>query len=174
MRGLSLFGTIPSLCPALDPPILTASSAMVRLTLRSLRRPTAAVAALLLASPAALLAQPPAGGRAMTLADWYRVVSVSSPAVSPDGKRVAMTVTKAVDTENKRHSEVWVVNTAGGAPQRWTSPSTESSTPRWSPDGKYLFFTSPRAGGPCSRSASSRRARPAGRPCWRAAGCGRW
>jgi dipeptidyl aminopeptidase/acylaminoacyl peptidase len=121
-----------------------------------------AVTALLAAAsgsvvPASLVAQasmtmpaasaPPKGSRAMVLSDWYRLATVSSPAVSPDGKRVAMTVTKAVDTENKRHSEIWVVNTAGGAPQRWTSPSTESSNPRWSPDGRYLFFTSPRSGG---------------------------
>ena len=33
----------------------------------------------------------------MMLADWYRVVNVSTPAVSPDGKRVAVTVTKAVE-----------------------------------------------------------------------------
>jgi len=29
----------------------------------------------------------------MLLSDWYRVVSVGNPAVSPDGKRIAMTVT---------------------------------------------------------------------------------
>ncbi|GAB1341624.1 S9 family peptidase [Gemmatimonas sp.] len=89
----------------------------------------------------------PKGPRAMMLGDWYRVVSVSGAAVSPDGKRVAMTVTRAVEGENRRHSEVWVVNTAGGEPRRWTSPNTESSNPRWSPDGKYLFFSSSRAGG---------------------------
>ena len=125
-------------------------------------RPLAACTALLAAAtgpvvPASLAAQasmtmpaastPPKAPRAMVLSDWYRLTTVSSPAVSPDGKRVAMTVTKAVDAENKRHSEIWVVNTAGGAPQRWTSPSTESSNPRWSPDGRYLFFTSPRSGG---------------------------
>jgi len=83
----------------------------------------------------------------MLLHDWYRVASVSAPAVSPDGKRIAMTVTTPVEAENRRHSEVWVVNTDGGAPQRWTSPSTESSNPRWSHDGKYLFFNSQRSGG---------------------------
>ena len=89
----------------------------------------------------------PKGPRAMMLRDWYRVATVSAVAVSPDGKRVAMTVTTPVEAENRRHSEVWVANTDGGAPQRWTSPSTESSNPRWSADGKYLFFSSARPGG---------------------------
>lgn len=97
--------------------------------------------------PAAATPRLPKGPRAMMLADWYRVANVSAPAMSPDGKRVAMTVTRAVEGENRRHSEIWVANTAGGAPQRWTSPTTESSNPRWSHDGKYLFFTSQRAGG---------------------------
>ena len=97
------------------------------------------------AAPAS--ARLPKGPRAMMLADWYRVVNVSTPAMSPDGKRVAMTVTRAVDGENRRHNEIWVANAAGGEPQRWTSPATESSNPRWSTDGKYLFFTSQRTGG---------------------------
>jgi dipeptidyl aminopeptidase/acylaminoacyl peptidase len=99
------------------------------------------------AAPTAATAPLPKGPRAMLLRDWYRVATVSTPAVSPDGKRIAMTVTTAVEAENRRHSEVWVVNTNGGEPQRWTSPSTESSNPRWSPDGTYLFFTSQRSGG---------------------------
>lgn len=99
------------------------------------------------AEPTPAVTRLPKGPRAMMLADWYRVVNVSAPAMSPDGKRVAMTVTRAVEGENRRHNEIWVVNTAGGEPQRWTSPATESSNPRWSHDGKYLFFTSQRTGG---------------------------
>ena len=94
----------------------------------------------------ALRAQSPAP-RAMALRDWYRVTTVSQPAVSPDGKRVAFTVTTVRETENKRHQEVWVAGTDGAAPQRWTSPGYESSAPHWSPDGAYLLFTSTRPQG---------------------------
>ena len=60
---------------------------------------------------------------------------------------MAFTVTTVREAENKRHSEVWVASTTGGEPQRYTSPGTESSGPRWSPDGAYLFFSSKREGG---------------------------
>lgn len=85
-----------------------------------------------------------AQGRAFTPADWYRVTTLSSPAVSPDGRSVAFTVTTVREAANKRHSEVWMVGTDGGTPRRLTSPSVESSNPRWSPDGKLLLFSSSR------------------------------
>ena len=101
--------------------------------------------ALLAAAPAT--AQQAAAPRAFQLADWYKLTTLSAPAMSPSGDRVAFTVTTVHETENKRHNEIWVVPTAGGDPQRFTSPGTESSVPRWSPDGRYLFFTSSRPGG---------------------------
>ena len=107
--------------------------------MRALRLATA----LTLAIPMVLGAQQ---RRAFAPADWYRLTTVSNPAMSPDGKLVAITVTTVKESENKRHSEVWVVPTAGGEPQRFTSPSTESSNPRFSPDGKYLLFSSTRPG----------------------------
>ena len=113
---------------------------MIRRTIRH----AAVLAALAAVAASPTGAQAP---RAMTLSDWYRVTTVSAPAMSPDGRRVAMTVTRPVEATNKRHSEIWVVDVAGGEPQRWTSPGTESSNPRWSADGRYLFFTSQRAGG---------------------------
>jgi dipeptidyl aminopeptidase/acylaminoacyl peptidase len=85
--------------------------------------------------------------RAFTPADWYKVTQVSAPALSPDGSKVAITVTTVREAENRRHSEVWVVPTQGGEPARYTSPGFESSTPRFSEDGKILYFTSPRPGG---------------------------
>ncbi len=88
-----------------------------------------------------------AAPHAMTLRDWYRVTSVSQPAVSPDGKRVAFTVMTVREAENKRHQEVWVAALDGSAPQRWTSPGYESSAPRWTPDGTHLVFNSTRPNG---------------------------
>ncbi|HET7187646.1 MAG TPA: hypothetical protein VFI52_05800, partial [Gemmatimonadaceae bacterium] len=111
----------------------------------------AAAASLLAVSSVA--AQQATPQRAFQLADWYKLTTLTAPAMSPAGDRVAVTVTTVRETENKRHSEVWVVPTAGGEPQRFTSPGTESSAPYWSPDGKWLFFTSSRTGGKGNRWA---------------------
>ncbi|HEX5580910.1 MAG TPA: hypothetical protein VFX39_04980, partial [Gemmatimonadaceae bacterium] len=121
-----------------------------------MQRSTTALAAAALATAvfvAAPLAAPLAaqgaqqGKRAFTPGDWYALTTLSNPALSPDGRLVAVTVTTVKERENKRHSEVWVVPTAGGEPVRYTTPAFESSNPRWSPDGRYLYFTSRRPGG---------------------------
>ena len=104
-------------------------------------RPTRWLALALL--PAGLAAQP----RAMQPNDWHKLTTVSQPAMSPDGRQVAFTVTTVNERENKRHQEVWMVPTAGGDAVRYTAPGYESSGPRFSPDGKYLFFSSSRPGG---------------------------
>lgn len=109
--------------------------------------PTRRAALLLVLGAVPVVAQQSAGPRPFQLADVYKITTLGAPAMAPTGDRVAFTVTTVREAENKRHAEVWVVPTAGGEPQRFTSPSTESSAPRWSPDGRYLFFTSSRTGG---------------------------
>src|SRR5262249_53670926 len=113
----------------------------------SMRFTTTALVALVVPVSLALAQQPASGKRAFTSGDWYKLATVAGPAPSRDGGRVAFTVTTVRESENKRHSEVWVVSTTGGAPARYTSPGFESSNPRFSDDGKILYFTSQRPGG---------------------------
>ena len=82
--------------------------------------------------------------RPFTPADYYRITNLAAPEISPDGRLVAFTVVTVREKENKRHSEVWVVPAAGGSPARYTSPAFESSNPHFSPDGRFLYFTSHR------------------------------
>ena len=88
-----------------------------------------------------------AARHAFTPADWYKVTTLSAPALTPDGKSAAFTVTTVKEAENRRHAEIWMVPLAGGEPVRLTTPGTESSAPRFSDDGKIMYFTSTRPGG---------------------------
>src|SRR5882672_9451591 len=111
-----------------------------------MRFQTASLVALLAPVGLAAAQQRDDARRAFTPADWYKVSQVSAPTLSPDGGKVAFTVTTVREAENRQHTEVWVASTTGGEAQRYTSPSFESSAPRFSDDGKILYFTSPRPG----------------------------
>ena len=79
--------------------------------------------------------------------DYYKLTALGDPQLSPDGRRVAFTVTTVVEDKDKRHTEIWMVAADGSAPAyRYTSPSTEASNPTWSPDGSLLGFSSRREG----------------------------
>ena len=94
-------------------------------------------------------------GRPLELQDYYRLKDAGSPAISPDGSRVAYVVTSVLEEENRRHSEIWLTAADGsGEPMRVTSPSFSASSPRWTSDGSHLVFTSNRPG-PDGSSAGS-------------------
>jgi dipeptidyl aminopeptidase/acylaminoacyl peptidase len=83
--------------------------------------------------------------RPMTVEDLWAMERVGDPVVSPDGGRVAFTVTAYSMEENKGNSDLWVVPTdGGGAPRRLTWNEGSDSNPRWSPDGRFLLFLSKR------------------------------
>ena len=67
-----------------------------------------------------------------------RVSRIGDPQLSPDGRTVAFSVSVPDLTNNKGAHSVWVVPLAGGAPRKLVD---EADRPRWSPDGKRIFYT---------------------------------
>ncbi len=94
-------------------------------------------------------------GRPLELTDYYRIETAGTPAISPNGRRVAFVRTVINESENRRHSEIWLAPADGSAPPvRLTNPAFSSSNPRWSPDGALLAFTSRRKAAGSSASDS--------------------
>jgi dipeptidyl aminopeptidase/acylaminoacyl peptidase len=80
----------------------------------------------------------------LTADDMWAVQRVGTPALSPDGRTVAYTVSVYDMEENRANGDIWVVPLAGGAPRRLTTNKASDGSPAWSPDGKRLAFTSKR------------------------------
>jgi TolB protein len=68
--------------------------------------------------------------------------SNSAPAWSPDGRRLALALTR--DGE----SQIYLVNPDGSSLQRFTRSSGIDTEPFFSPDGEWIYFTSDRGGSP--------------------------
>ena len=99
---------------------------------------------LILAWTAALPAE--VARRPLKLDDVARMREVRDPQCSPDGQWVAYVVAAIDVKEDKTNSHVWMVSFDGRDDRQMTSSQESETSPRWSPDGKYLSFTSSRRG----------------------------
>ncbi|HET7562870.1 MAG TPA: S9 family peptidase [Rhodanobacteraceae bacterium] len=85
-------------------------------------------------SMAALAATP------FQLDDLQKLVQVSDPQLSPDGRQVAIVVKTPVWKTDKHATEIDVVDVASSAKRALTHAREDVSSPRWSPDGTRLAF----------------------------------
>lgn len=85
--------------------------------------------------------------RALTIDDLYRIKNVLDPQISPDGTRIAFTVTSYSLEDGTSNSDIYVIGSRGGEPKRLTRDPKADWHPRWSPDGRTLLFLSSRESG---------------------------
>lgn len=77
--------------------------------------------------------------RSITEKDLFNFVWIGDPQVSPDGSRIAFVRVTVNDKKDGYNTALWIVSTANGETRQLTN-GPRDTTPRWSPDGKYLLF----------------------------------
>ena len=110
------------------------------------RRMTIAVIAGLALSLSTLIPLGAQQRRALQPDDIFELKTVSDPRISPDGAWVAYTVTSLDRKDDASDTDIYMVSTSGGAPIKLTASKKPDTSPRWSPDGRYLAFLSARDG----------------------------
>src|SRR5205823_4796840 len=78
--------------------------------------------------------------------DIFTLRTVSDPRISPDGAWIAYTVSTLDKKEDSSDTDIYMVATSGGTPIKLTGSKKPETSPRWSPDGRYLAFLSSRDG----------------------------
>jgi dipeptidyl aminopeptidase/acylaminoacyl peptidase len=82
--------------------------------------------------------------RTLRVDDLFRLRSVRDPNISPDGQWVAYVVSQADSARDKSNSDIYMTSWDGTRTVQLTHTKEGESSPRWSPDGKYLSFIASR------------------------------
>ena len=94
--------------------------------------------------PALLAGTPGAHARTLQSADYLRLRSAGDPRISPDGSRIAYTVSTN-DGPGRPRKQLFVMTVQGGPSVR-IGGEEAASDPEWSPDGQWLAYSGTTSG----------------------------
>lgn len=90
------------------------------------------------------MAEPPARDHQIVAEDYFSIAVIGGCALSPDGSQVAYTESRWDPPAEKRNTDLWVVDSKSRDVRRLTFDSASDGSPKWDPQGRYIYFTSNR------------------------------
>lgn len=78
----------------------------------------------------------------ITIEDYFTQAFIGDCVLSPNGSQIVYSESRWQGPKQPASSDLWLVDCQTQAIQRLTFEPCSDSSPRWSPDGQYLYFTS--------------------------------
>lgn len=78
----------------------------------------------------------------ITVEDYFTLAVLGDCTISPDGRYVAYTDQRWEPPQDKRNTDLWVVEVERRLARRLTFDKAADGSPKWSADGSMLYFTS--------------------------------
>ncbi|MHC4609264.1 MAG: prolyl oligopeptidase family serine peptidase, partial [Planctomycetota bacterium] len=83
----------------------------------------------------------------ITSDDYFTIGIITDAVMSPDGKYVAYSEMRWEPPAAKRNTDLWVVECATQKVTRLTFDRAADRSPKWSPDGRWIYFAASRKQG---------------------------